>query len=211
MTPRSMIRALAVLVLSNFLGIERGPADDWPQWLGPRRDGVWRESGIVERFPDGGPRLRCPSPYTIHQRILSVISIAFFNFLREHPFGKAFFAPLDVILSEHDVVEPDFLYISNERSSIITEKNIQGAPDLVVEVLSRTTRRRDKTLKRDLYERSGVLEYWVIDPRSRSAAIYRREGERFAEPEKLTADAEYFLTTLLLPGLEISLVDVFAE
>ncbi len=53
-----MIRALAVLAVASFLAIERGLADDWPQWLGPRRDGVWRESGSGERFPDGGPRLR---------------------------------------------------------------------------------------------------------------------------------------------------------
>ena len=158
-----------------------------------------------------GRHFMSPSPYTIHQRILFIIGNAFFNYLEKHPLGEVFIAPLDVVFSQYDVVEPDLLYISNERSSIITEKNIQGAPDLVVEVLSRTTRRRDKTLKRDLYERFGVLEYWVIDPRTRTAVIYRREGSRFADPEELTVDAGDRLATPLLPGLEILLTEVFAD
>ncbi len=158
-----------------------------------------------------GQHFMTPSPYTIHQRILFIIGNAFFNYLDKHPLGEVFIAPLDVVFSQYDVVEPDLLYISNERTSIITEKNIQGAPDLAVEVLSRTTGHRDKTLKRELYQRFGVLEYWLIDPRTRSAVIYRREGERFAEPEELAADAGDRLMTSLLPGLEIALADLFAE
>ncbi len=80
-----------------------------------------------------------------------------------------------------------------------------------MEVLSRTTRRRDQTLKRELYQRFGVLEYWLIDPTTQTAVIYRREGERFAEPEELAADAGDRLTSPLLPGLEVALADVFAE
>ena len=158
-----------------------------------------------------GQHFMTPSPYTIHQHILSIVYYELCTFLKKNPLGRVFFAPLDVVLSDHDVVEPDLLYVSNERSSIITEKNIQGAPDLVVEVLSRTTGHRDKTLKRDLYERSGVLEYWLIDPRTRSAVVYRREGEKFGKPEELTADGRDRLTTPLLPGLEITRADVFAE
>lgn len=158
-----------------------------------------------------GRHFMTPSPYTVHQRILLVIGYAFYNFLKEHPLGEVFMAPLDVVLSIHDVVEPDLLYISNERSSIIVEKNIQGAPDLVLEVLSRTTRRRDRTLKRDLYERFGVLEYWVIDPRTRTAVVHRRVGDRFGETEELTVERGDRLTTPLLPGLEIPLAEVFGK
>ena len=157
-----------------------------------------------------GQQFMTPSPYTIHQRILVRLLLAFSRFLDGNPLGEALVAPLDVLLSDHDVVEPDLLYTSNERSSIITEKNIQGAPDLVVEVLSRTTGHRDKTVKRELYERFDVLEYWLIDPRTRSAVIYRREGERFEKPEELSGDGPDSLRTPLLPGLEIPLTEVFA-
>lgn len=158
-----------------------------------------------------GQHFMTPSPYTNHQRASARIFGAFHGFLEQSPLGEAFYAPFDVVFSDYDVVEPDLLYISNQRSSIITEKNIQGAPDLLVEVLSPGTRSRDRTLKRDLYERFGVLEYWLVDPRSRSVTVYRRKEPKFGEPEELTADAGDHLSTPLLPGLEIPLVEVFAE
>ena len=101
-----------------------------------------------------GQHFMTPSPYTIHQRVSSRLFVAIHENVKRTSSGEVFFAPFDVVFSDYDVVEPDLLYVSNERSSIITEKNVQGAPDLVVEVLSPGTRSRDKKLKRDLYEAS---------------------------------------------------------
>ncbi|HZF11542.1 MAG TPA: Uma2 family endonuclease, partial [Thermoanaerobaculia bacterium] len=121
--------------------------------------------------------------------------------------GTVLYAPFDVLLSPHDVVQPDLLFISNERAAILTEANAQGAPDLVAEILSDSTLRRDETLKRDRYERFGVLEYWLVDPLRRTVRIFRRSGTGFAAPQELSAMD--ILTTPLLPGFEIRVSEIF--
>ncbi len=86
--------------------------------------------------------------------------------------------PLDTVLSPWDVVEPDLLFVAADQLDILTEPNVQGAPALVVEVLSPSTRRRDLGIKRQLYDRGGVREYWVVDPKGRDLTVYRRDGGR---------------------------------
>jgi len=112
-----------------------------------------------------------PSPNTIHQAIVRKISRAFEDYVLSRGMGTIFFAPLDVVLSNEDVVQPDILFVSTERTSIITEQNIQGAPDIVLEVLSRATASRDRTLKRARYARFGVREYWIVDPQTKTIEI----------------------------------------
>ena len=87
--------------------------------------------------------------------------------------GWVFFSPTDVVLSEHDTVQPDLVFVSREREHIITDANIQGAPDLVVEILSPSTASRDWRDKLDLYERHGVAEYWLVDPISEIVWVFR--------------------------------------
>jgi Uma2 family endonuclease len=98
-----------------------------------------------------------------------------------------------------------FLHVSNDRrAQILTTSNIQGAPDLAIEVTSQGTWKRDETIKRGLYER-GMSEYWVVDPELAVVRIYRREGDRFARATELSREAGDVLTTPLLPGFEIAL------
>jgi Uma2 family endonuclease len=169
-------------------------------------------------FPDDGLRHELidgehyvtPSPNTKHQQVLSNLHELIKPWLRRNAIGRVFFAPFDVVFSQVDVVEPDLLYISNERAAhILTDNNVQGVPELVVEIGSPSTRRRDETTKRALYERTGVLEYWVVDPELEVVRIYRRDGERFARPLELSTEAGDLLTTPLLPGLELRLDDIF--
>ena len=115
------------------------------------------------------------------------------------------------MFSKHDVVEPDLLYVSKQRSSVLTAANVQGAPDLVSEIGSPSTRRRDETIKRRLYERSHVLEYWIVDPDIEVVRVYRRDGDSFARPIELSHENDDVLTTDLLPGLELPLTRIFRE
>ena len=97
------------------------------------------------------------------------------SYLRAHPgVGEVFGVPLDVVLSDRDVVEPDLQLITADQVEILTAKNVQGAPALVVEVLSPSTRRRDLGIKRDLFDRAGVREYWVVDGGKNAINVYRR-------------------------------------
>ncbi len=116
-----------------------------------------------------------PSPETLHQLIVTRLTIRLGQYIEQRHLGKIFTAPFDVILSHHDIVQPDVLYVSRARDSIVTDKNVQGAPNLVIEVLSKNTAEADRTTKLKLYARSGVAEYWIIDPKRPSAVIYRRQ------------------------------------
>jgi Uma2 family endonuclease len=116
------------------------------------------------------------------------------------------------VFSNFDVVEPDLLYISNERAAeVATPQNLQGAPEIVVEVAAKATRKRDATIKRRLYERWGVDEYWIVDPGANVVRVDRRAGDRFAQDVELSREAGDVLTTPLLPGLRARLADVFRD
>ncbi len=123
-------------------------------------------------LPDNGKRYQViegeiymvPAPAPWHQDIVGKLFVLLRTFVEARGLGKVYFAPCDVILSEEDIVQPDIFFISKEREHIITEKNIQGAPDIVIEIMSHFTAKLDKTAKLKLYERSGVKEYWLVDP-----------------------------------------------
>jgi len=170
---------------------------------------LFPEDGLRHEILDGEHYVSA-SPYLRHQAVLGEFYTALNIFLKAHRLGRLFIAPADVLLSRHDIVEPDLLFVSNERLHILTEKNVQGAPDLVVEVLSGSTKRVDQGIKLERYERFGVQEYWIVDPDRNTLTVYGLEGERFQEVATLSAEAEDVLRTPLLPGLEIRLAEVFA-
>jgi len=186
----------------------------------PNSRGVKLTYDDFVRFPDDGLRHELidgehyvtPSPNTKHQQVSLNLVFLIERWLRQknERVGRLFFAPFDVVFSRFDVVEPDLLYMSNERAArILTAANVQGVPELVVEIASPGTRRRDETIKRNLYERSGVSEYWVVDPELDVVRVYRRAGEEFARPVELSAQTGDVLTTSLLPGLELRLSRIF--
>ena len=169
-------------------------------------------------FPDDGKRHELidgehyvtPSPNRDHQRLVGRLYLLIGSWLEEHPIGEAFLAPFDVVISNHDIVEPDLLFVSTRRADdILTRANLQGVPDLVIEVASPGTRKRDATLKRRLYERAGAAEYWIVDPDLEAIRLYRRRGEAFADPEEFTRERGDVITTPLLPGLDIPLARIF--
>ena len=111
------------------------------------------------------------------------------------------------MFSDTDVVQPDLLFVSNERSYIVNEINIQGAPDLVIEILSPSSAERDRTFKRSLYARNGVGEYWLVDPENKTVEVLRL-GDHGFEPTATFGEADT-LTTPLLEGLRLNLDEVF--
>jgi len=169
-------------------------------------------------FPEDGKRYEIiegdyhmsPAPRTRHQDISLRLAYFFYDYLRHTKLGHVFDAPTDVILSDTNVVQPDLLVVLAARTSIITDANIQGAPDLVIEILSETTRKTDEVIKKKLYERYGVLEYWIVDPDLALVKIYRMADGRYAKAEEVAQERGETLTTALLPGLDISLTEVFA-
>lgn len=169
-------------------------------------------------FPDdgrrheliGGEHYVSPAPIEKHQIASSNLQIDVGGFVREDRLGQVFSAPYDVVLSDEDVVQPDLLFVSRERASIRKPTGIFGAPDLVVEILSDSTRKIDEQVKRKLYEQAGVREYWVVDPLLETVKVYRLGAvgtyERVAE---LSVEAGDRLESPLFPGLVLPLERIF--
>ena len=167
------------------------------------------DDGLSHELIDGEHYV-APAPNLKHQIVSMRLSLAIGSFVELHDSGLFLAARCDVVFSPTDVVEPDLLFLSRERLELATEQNIQGAPDLVIEILSPSTRKRDEGVKRQLYERTGVREYWLADPARETVNVYRRTGEVFRLVAELSRDIAEILTTPLLPGLEIPLARIFA-
>ncbi|MBX2821551.1 MAG: Uma2 family endonuclease [Rhodothermaceae bacterium] len=150
-----------------------------------------------------------PAPIIRHQQISIQLVSVLFKHVTDHDLGLLFHAPCDVVLSEHNVVQPDMLFISKERTSIITDKNVQGAPDLLVEILSEGNRRHDEVVKRKLYESFDVNEYWIIDPVLELVKVYRLEEGSYSGAKELSAEREDVLSSPLLSGFELALTTLF--
>jgi Uma2 family endonuclease len=175
----------------------------------------------LRRLPDDGLRHELidgehyvsPAPRTKHQRISGQIFGLMFLYLRQHPLGKVYYAPLDVVFSDGDCVEPDLLYVSRERETRqMTEDYLEGAPDLVVEILSPSTKHVDRGVKHRLYERFRVPEYWIIDPENEVVKVYRSNEDGLLlslELSRRGGTSVPRLSTPLLPGFELSLDDIF--
>ena len=169
-------------------------------------------------FPDDGLRHELidgehyvtPSPNPRHQVLLGRLYFEIELFLRARPgSGRVFMAPLDVLFTKFDVVEPDLLFIAANQDGIVTDKNVQGAPALVVEIASPGTRRRDTQIKRQLFDRGGVHEYWIVDPDLNTVQVFRRQTDGALAPVAELA-RESVLGTPLLPGFAIHLNELFA-
>lgn len=163
-------------------------------------DNIRREIIDGELIESTAPRVR-------HQRIVARLYMFFANHIASSGGGEIFFAPVDVLFSDRDVVEPDLLFVADDQSSIVTEKNVRGSPALVIEVLSEP--RIDRGRKRDLYVRFGVPEYWIVDPEADRIEVYRLRRETYAKPEIFEPGET--LTYGRLPGLQIDLAALFAR
>jgi Uma2 family endonuclease len=154
----------------------------------------------------GGELFVSPSPGIPHQRVALHMAVEIEAFIRRKDLGEVFVAPVDVKLTEHDIVVPDLVFVSRERASIIRDRAIEGAPDLLVEILSPSSKGRDRVRKSALYATSGVREYWIVDPDRSTVETYRlNEGryQRIAGPEGVVRSE-------VLAGFEIETARFFA-
>ena len=168
----------------------------------------------LAQIPDDGKRYEVlegdlavsPSPSWKHQRIVHYVHLWLTE--RENAgLGKVATAPLDVVFDDNNVTEPDVLFIRTEHLNIIKEANVQGAPDLVVEVLSSSTRERDLGVKAHLYARFGVREYWVVDPEIATLSVYHLtpEGYEVSGPFRRGETIQ----SCLFPGSPLVVADLF--
>ena len=156
-----------------------------------------------------GQLVQVPSRNTAHQTVSIRLMTEMYLFMKENSLGRIYPAPFDVLFTDFDVVQPDLLFISGNRKHIITPDNVQGAPDMTVEILSPETARMDWHGKRDLYARHGVREYWLVDPTYRLVWVMQlRDG--VLEIEQTCAEGDAAESTVL-EGFRVSLTELFAD
>ena len=156
-----------------------------------------------------GELIMAAAPLIAHQYILVKLAAKVETFVDERNLGTVYCAPFDVVLSDTNVVQPDLLFVSNERAQIITPENIQGAPDLVVEILSPATAERDRSVKFELYAEHGVHEYWIVDPDARTITVFLLNEGAFEEVD--TYREGDTLTSPMLAGFTFTLEGKFRQ
>ncbi len=167
------------------------------------------------RLPDDGKRYELihgevhltPSPTTKHQFALQNLSRSLDPFVFKHRLGEIFVAPLDVRLSRDTAVQPDPIFISNSRARIIKENYIDGAPDLVVEILSPSTAAHDRATKLALYAEAGVPEVWLLETVAKTVEVLKLQGKKYLVDSALAGEQK--LTSSQFPGWELPLTDLF--
>ena len=156
----------------------------------------------------GGVLLVNPAPTWNHQVVAGELYRHINDFARQTGEGKVVFAPFDVVLSAHDIVEPDLVFIASEQGPVLGEgHSIQGAPHLLVEVISPSSRQSDNVKKLALYARCGVPEYWIADPERRRMVINILQDKEYIPAEP---DADGWLTSRVFSELRVDPAEVFA-
>ncbi|MGH8019664.1 MAG: Uma2 family endonuclease [Opitutaceae bacterium] len=165
-------------------------------------------------LPDDGPRyqlvegelIMAPAPNTFHQIVQANLLHLLKAHLFQHPLGTVLGAPCDVYLDDHNVYQPDVLYVAKEHAGRIHDDGIYGAPDLVIEILSPSSAALDRR-KRDHFARAGTIEFWQIDPALRQIQRFVF-AENPAKPVALIDEPETFVSPLFA-GLTIASADIF--
>ena len=155
----------------------------------------------------GGELVVSPSPSFRHQMVSAALFRVIDRTVQAEGLGVLIYAPMDVRFHQHDIVEPDILFIRKERVGIIEQNLIEGAPDLVVEVLSPSSRHRDQVPKMAVYARAGVEEYWIADPEQRTLTIYALVNGTY---QAVDAPGNV-VSSRVLPGLRVEIDTLFSE
>src|SRR6266436_3397862 len=166
-------------------------------------------------LPDDGRRYEIldgelevsPAPAPRHQGVSGNLFFILYGYVQERGLGRVYNAPIDVILAPDSVVQPDLVFVAAGREAIVTERAIEGSPDLAVEILSSWSVLRDRVAKAALYARYGVRQYWVVDPEARILEVYQLEGAAYRLVG--THEGAARVRTVFLPDLEIDLGGVW--
>ncbi|MBI3851446.1 MAG: Uma2 family endonuclease [Verrucomicrobia bacterium] len=153
-----------------------------------------------------GKLLMAPAPDTWHQSWLNDLNLLLTQFVKQHHLGRIFIAPIDVVLDPENNVQPDLVFVSTANAEMVQRRAIFGTPDLLVELVSPSSVRRDRYDKKELYARFGVKEYWIGDPANKSLEILTLTGGRYEL--RCAAEEKGKLTSAILPGLEFDLTEI---
>ena len=181
----------------------------------PKAKRLWTYDAMLAELPESnlpmelwdGEIVMSPTPTPSYQIVVGSLYRALAEFVGHERAGQVFVSPLDVVLSERRVVQPDVLFIAKDNHGIIQER-IRGVPDLVVEVISPGSWKRDRVEKKSLYEQVGIAEYWIVDPESRSIEVFAL-AKGVYQLHSRAVDSE-LAKSRLLAGFKISFSQLLA-
>jgi Uma2 family endonuclease len=159
-----------------------------------------------------GDLVTVPAPTVLHQAVSRNLEFLLIQFVREHRLGRVFYSPIDVVLGpggDREVVQPDIVFIGTDRLDIISEQEIKGAPDLVVEIISPGTEERDQGYKRVLYGRYGVREYWIVDPKAEILNMFQLTATGLQLQERFSK--EDTMRSPLFSDLSFPLTEIYRQ
>jgi len=173
------------------------------------RKRLWTYDEMLAKLPESnlpmelwdGELIMSPTPVPNHQRIVARLFKLMDAFVAGKKLGEVFISPLDVILTQRRVVQPDVFFISKSRLNLVTDR-VRCTPDLAVEVISEGSWKRDRVEKKDLYEQHGVREYWIIDPEAQTIEVFSLERGAFKLTSKV--DLGETASSKLLPGFAVT-------
>ncbi len=151
--------------------------------------------------------VREPSPGQLHQAVVVNLCWLFRDHTRRTGKGQVYTGPFDTVLSAKDVVQPDLIYITANRTDIITSKNVEGAPDLAIEVISPYSARKDRILRLNLYARAGIREYWLVNPQEKTVEVFTLSGNGYEKLGCFTPGTP--IRSRILPDFSPDATDVF--
>ena len=160
------------------------------------------DDGVYFEIINGKARMS-PAPELFHQRWAGKLYQAIVRHIEARKLGEVFFAPVDVILDEKNVVQPDLVFVSTANSNLLERRGIMGAPDLVVEIISPSSLRHDRYEKRELYARFGVKEFWLADVANRSIEVLVLRNDSYTLHSCATGEGK--VRSEVLAGLELDL------
>lgn len=156
----------------------------------------------------GGKLVMTPAPTTFHQVVSMRLENAMVNFVRQHHLGLVLYAPVDVYLEETETYQPDIIFMARERLAIVERNRINGAPDLVVEILSPSTAYYDLKKKARTYAAHGVREYWIVDPEEKNIEVYTGREGQFILRQHVDQVGE--VSSTVLQGFAVEAAEIFA-
>ena len=150
-----------------------------------------------------GELVTMTSPNTRHQRIIRLLTKSLETYLEKSPLGEIFLSPMDVVMGEGEVYQPDILFILESNQKIIEDTKINGIPDMIVEVLSPSNAYYDLVVKKKIYEQCGVKEYWIVDPLQNTLDLYVLHNNKFQH--KIQIEKKGKIPSEIFPGLDLDL------
>ncbi|MCS7285276.1 MAG: Uma2 family endonuclease, partial [Hydrogenobacter thermophilus] len=169
-----------------------------------------------EALPEGSPYqliegelIMSPAPSPEHQRSSKRLFTKLYSLFEETKRGEVFYAPIDVYLDEENAYQPDIVVVLKDGKAKLTERGVEGPPDMVIEILSPSTAYYDLTEKKEVYERVGVKEYWIVDPKRKAIEVYKNTEKGFELYSKVKGSGK--VKSSVIPEFEVELKEIFLE